>query len=243
MKKTGFNRFKYDLKLMAREPIMILFAVLPIFIMLLFRFGLPIAGQLLFDKTGFDLSLYNVYIFAMVIGMTPYMTGTLAGFLMLDEKDGNVLDLVLVTPVGFSGYLFSRMLIPIVVSLIYLIPGFILFSGYYSSVVIIPGIGLLAVMEGVITALLLFSIAANKVQGLTVAKGLGILLLPMFFDLFGNKFLMSVGYITPFYWIYAYIREADFKSLVIGIIVNTAWLLTMLILGFRRTYKIKTFSL
>ncbi|MBN1624121.1 MAG: hypothetical protein JW903_07105, partial [Clostridia bacterium] len=226
MKKNGF---KYDLKLMAREPIMILFAVLPIFLMLLFRFGFPVAGQLLFEKTGFDLSLYNVYIFAMIIAMTPYMTGTLAGFLMLDEKDGNVLDLILVTPAGFGGYLFSRMLIPIVVSLIYLVPGFILFSSYYSSSVIIPGIVLLAVMEGVIVTLLLFSIAANKVQGLTVAKGLGILLIPMFFDLFGNKFLMTVGYATPFYWIYAYIKEGDPESLVCGLMVNSVWLATMLI--------------
>ena len=240
MKKTF--RYKYDIKIMIREPIMLLFAFLPLFLMLLFRFGLPPAANILMEKTGFDLSLYNLYIFAMIIAVTPYMSGALAGFLMLDEKDGNVLDLVLVTPGGFGGYLFSRMLIPMVLSLIYLVPAFILFKGYYQNPWIIPGIGILAVMDGAIIALLLFSIAANKVQGLTVAKGLGVLMLPMFFDLFGNKFLDLIGYLTPYFWVYAYIRDGKFHVLAIGIIIHAIWLCSMLILGFRKTYLLKTFS-
>ncbi len=235
-------RYKYDIRIMLREPIMLLFAVLPLFLMILFRFGLPLAAKILFEKTGFNLSLYNIYFFAMIIAVTPYMSGALAGFLMLDEKDGNVLDLILVTPGGFSGYLFSRMLIPMALSMIYMVPAFVLFKGYYQNPWIIPGIGLMVVMDSIIIALLLFSIAANKVQGLTVAKGLGILMLPMFFDLFGNKFLDLIGYLTPFYWVYTYIRDGEFYMLAIGIIIHLIWLFSMLILGFRKTYLIKTFN-
>jgi len=232
-------RLKYDLRLMAREPIMVLFAILPLFLFFLFRFGLPAVSGLLPEEIGFDISKYDTYILTISLAMTPYMTGALSGFLMLDEKDGNVLELILVTPVGFRGYLFGRLAIPMVLSLIYTIIVFIVFAGYYDSLTILPGVMLLVTAEGWITALLLFSLAKNKVQGLTVAKGLGLLLLPVFFDLFGNKVLEIIALFSPYYWLYAYLDEGGAITLLIGLCVSAAWLSAMLYLGFRRIYMFR----
>ena len=232
------KRIGYDIKLVLREPIMLLLSVLPLFLMFLFRFGLPVVGDFIMRQTGADVSQYNKYIMALAVIMTPYMTGTLAGFMMLDEKDGNILELVLVTPNGFRGYLFSRMAVPLILSLLYLIPAFALFSGYCESLGIIPGIALLVAAQTLLMALLLYSLASNKVRGLTIAKGLGILMLPMFFDLLDNRFLEILGYATPFYWVYALIEKGGLQILAIGLLVNLIWLAAVLALGYHKTFKI-----
>lgn len=233
-------RFKYDLKLIVREPIMILFAILPLFLMFLFRYGAPPLMDFIASKMSFEPSLYTNYVFTMALLMTPYMTGTLAGFLMLDEKDGNVMELILMTPRGFTGYLISRLTVPAVLSTVYLIVGFFIFSlaGYGFS--LMPGIAAMIIIQSGVTALILFSAADNKVQGLTFAKGLGLLMLPIFFDLLNNTFLNVIGYISPYYWIYNYLINKNAASLLIGLIVNLIWLLTTIIVGFRKTYKFKT---
>lgn len=45
-------------------------------------------------------TLTLTFAYTMILALTPFMVGTLTGFLMLDEKDGNVTELILVTPVG-----------------------------------------------------------------------------------------------------------------------------------------------
>ena len=240
--KNRYLRFKYDLKLIYREPIMILFAVLPLFLMFLFRFGLPYLLNFIASKIEFEPQLYTNYILTMALSMTPFMSGTLAGFLMLDEKDGNVLEIVLITPPGFGGYLGSRLMVPAFLSIFYTITGFLIYYSEGFAFNLMPGIILMIIMQSAITALILFSAAKNKVQGMTIAKGLGLLMLPIFFDLLNNSFLTAIGYASPYYWIYAYLSNKDTASLLIGIGVNILWLAGMLILGYRKTYKIKTLS-
>lgn len=221
---------------------MVVFTILPLFLMFLFRFGLPVLFNFIASKTNFLPGLYDNYIFATALIMTPYMTGTLAGFLMLDEKDGNVLDFILITPHGFGGYLGSRLLVPAVLSFVYTIAAFLLFKSESFDFRLIPGIIIMIVLLSLSTALILFSSAKNKVQGLTYAKGLGLLMLPLYFGLFNNPFLTGIGYLSPYYWIYGYLVNKNTASLLLGIAVNIVWFSAVLLVGFRKTYKIKTFS-
>lgn len=242
MKKIHM-RLKYDIKLIFRDPIMVVFAILPLFLMFLFRFGLPVLFQFIATKTNFMPGLYTNYIFAGALIMTPYMAGTLAGFMMLDEKDGNVLDFILVTPRGFGGYLASRLMGPAILSVFYTLIAFMLFNSKGYSFMLMPGIIVMMILLSSLTALILFSIAKNKVQGLTYAKGLGLLMLPVFFDLINNSMLIKLGYLSPYYWIYDYLVSQNLISLFFGVFINIVWFLLMLIFGFRKTYKIKAFRL
>lgn len=234
----NFLRLKYDLRMVYREPIMILFAVLPLFLIFLFRFGSPLLMDFIATKIDFEPLLYTNYIFAFILIMTPFMTGTLSGFLMLDESDSNIQELMIVTPTGFGGYLSSRLMGSAILTVIYSILGFILYSSIGYSFTLVPGVIIMLVIQSSITSLILFSTAKNKVQGLTIAKGLGLLMLPIFFDLLNNEFLNLLRYFSPYYWIYAYIVNKNAVSLLIGFAVNLIWLVGMLILGFRKTYKI-----
>ncbi len=235
-------RLKYDIKLIFRDPIMVVFAILPLFLMFLFRFGLPALFQFIASKTNFTPGLYDNYIFAGSLIMTPYMTGTLAGFMMLDEKDGNVLDLILVTPRGFGGYLGSRLMVPAILSVFYTLFAFLLFHTYGYAFSLMPGIVVMMILLSSITALILFSAAKNKAQGLTYAKGLGLLMLPVFFDLINNSLLKKLGYLSPYYWIYDYLVFRSMKSLLLGVLINVLWFLLMILIGYRRTYRVKAFG-
>ena len=116
--KRLFHRYKYDFLSIVREPIMIVFAILPLFIIILFRLGLSPLSDFLENKIEFVLIDFKIYFIVFTFVMTPYMTGVLAGFLMLDERDGNIFELLLTTPSGFSGYLISRLFIPITLTTI-----------------------------------------------------------------------------------------------------------------------------
>lgn len=237
--KKKYLRLKYDLKIVYREPIMILFTVLPLFLIFLFRFGAPLLMSFISTKTSFEPHQYTNYLFSLALLMTPFMTGTLAGFIMLEEKDNNVIELMLVTPAGFSGYLMMRLMGAIVLSILYSVLGFILFNSMGYSYSLFPGTILLIVIQSSITSLILFSVAKNKVQGLTIAKGLGLLMAPIFFDLLNNSFLRIIGYGSPYYWIYAILVNKNAASTIIGFAVNIIWLVVMLFIGFRKTFRYK----
>ncbi len=148
----------------------------PLILGLLLRWLIPFVAAGLAD-------LHDVYqYFPLLIGlfgfvMPPMLMGVAVGFLLLDEKDARTLLALRVTPMTSVQYLTYRLLVPVVVS-------------FVSSYVVLGLMGLLPVLLAAITplallgaltsplyALLLASLAENKVQGLALMKGLGILVI------------------------------------------------------------------
>lgn len=66
-------------------------------------------GTLIVSETGLDLFQYADYILVFVLLMVAGMSGIVTGFMMLDEKDGRIAELLSVTPLG-QGYLMNRLL-------------------------------------------------------------------------------------------------------------------------------------
>lgn len=218
------KRFKADIKLILRERIMVFIMFAPLLIMTLFKIGVPLLNEILIRELSFDLSPYYIYITAMAIILSPFLLATLAGFLILDEKDQNLFPLMKITPAGMSGYYFGRLFLPSLVSFIYCI-----FAVYFICLNRIPFhcmvfCAIITILETVMIALFLGAFAKDKVQGMTYAKGLGILMFPMFFELFNNEALNFVSYITPFYWVKKAIEEPVFLNYIIGFVVHVIWL-------------------
>ena len=93
---------------------------------------------------------------------------------------------------------------------------------------------LLLAMVSAITGLLLFCGADDKVKGLTFAKGLNMLNLFAFADLFSMPWLTVLSWFFPAYWITAIIKNPDSPvANISALAVHLAWL-GILILRYRR---------
>lgn len=188
-----------EVKSTIRDEILIIIACAPVFITFLIRFGEPPLRNLLDGMV--DLTQHHGTTAAVLTSMTPMMFGWLIGFKLLDDRDEHVLSAIAVTPLTKRGYLVYRTVLSLVLSVLL-------------SIVLIPLTGLkgfdfprflpvavMASLEAPITALILAAFAGNKVEGLAVAKFMGIFAaLPALPFYIHSPFVYTAG-ITPFFWV------------------------------------------
>lgn len=226
-----FNQtaIKADIKLIIREPILLLFLFLPLFIILIVKLLVVYGTPLLLEYTGFDLSLYYGYVLALTLLMSPFMLGTVCGFLMIDDRDARMFELMSVTPLGSLGYIAMRSLIPFTASFLYTFIGYYLINISLISLILLFYIALLNALSGVLIGLLLFNFAGDKVKAVAYSKGLSLLNVFAVADLFELRWLSLLASITPYYWIVRFFTvPTDFFSLAAATLVHLAWLAMML---------------
>ncbi|MFZ5351330.1 MAG: hypothetical protein ACOZCL_01260 [Bacillota bacterium] len=200
MKRAGVL-IKGDIKNISRDPILLMSVFVPLLVSLVMKFGLPFASGILMDELAFDLTVYYELIISIMLLVSPLMLGMLSGFIILDEKDENLLTYYSITPLTKTGYLIYRMFFPIACGFVmtFFMIGIIGFV-YIPFSRLLP-IVLLVSMEAPMTALVLGIFAANKVEGLAISKAMGI----FFFTPVAGYFIRSdwqlLAGIVPTYWI------------------------------------------
>jgi fluoroquinolone transport system permease protein len=176
-------------------------------------------------KAGFDITPWFPYVLSFVLLMNSGMLGIVTGFMMLDERDGNISQLLEITPLGRSGYLINRLAFASILSIIY---GFIGIAVFKLPDLTFFSIVLLSVLSAFYTAiigLLIFSGAEDKVKGLTFAKGLNTLVLFAFTDLFALPWLTFLSWFFPPYWITMIIKTPhSLFAICLAIVIHVAWL-------------------
>jgi fluoroquinolone transport system permease protein len=164
----------------------VLFLLLPGVIALIFRFAWPlaenlIAGLPLSATGGFDLSQFRHWLGIIMVYLAPQLLGMPLGFRLLEEKDQGTLAYYPVTPPGLTGYVgILGMMCMLAILIFHLVLPALLPFAYHA---LLPegawpryfGVGVLASMEGLIFALTLSFVARDKVEGMTVGKGLSLL--------------------------------------------------------------------
>lgn len=220
MNKTAFVS---DMKKIVREPILILFMAVPFFalfaIKALLSFGLP----LLVKHTGFVLDPYFAYVEVLCLLLSPGMLGAVSAFMMIDERDGGIYDLMSITPIGYAGYITNRLMMPFCFSIFYTIIFHYTLHIYSASFFPLLLIAFLAGLQSIVIALFLFSLADDKVKGLTLAKSLNIFILTAGGDLMEIPAVSFICSLFPFYWSAKILMHPTFLSALIGTVVNLLW--------------------
>lgn len=162
-----------DLRQMTRDPMLLFMLVAPLLLVASFGFAVPPAMDWLHSETGWDLDAFYPMIVGFVLLLIPLLPGTMAGFLMLDERDEGLLYVYAVTPIAKRGYFFYRLAVPMGIMICYgvavltvvrvvSLDGFAV-TGFAAAV-------LMTTLHGIITALFLAGFAPNKVEGLALSK-------------------------------------------------------------------------
>lgn len=146
---------------------------------LAFRFGVPALEGYLCERLGRAVLIAPYYpIFDLVLSiMTPIMFTAAGAMVILDEADLGLAKAFAVTPVGRSGYLASRIGVPSLLATVYCV---IVTLAFKLSDMSLIRMLLLAVCSGVLSvtvALMISTMAKNKVEGLAYSKLSGLFVL------------------------------------------------------------------
>ncbi|TMV46818.1 hypothetical protein FE783_24570 [Paenibacillus mesophilus] len=212
-----------DGKQMMKDPMLMASLLGPLAVIAFARFGFPPLAAWVEGRYAFDLTDYTGFAVSFLLTTVPLLPGTMAGLLMLDERDENMVAYYGVTPLTRKGYYSYRLFLPSLMAL--LLTGlFLLLSGMAELRTESGYALLLFALEAPWIALLLAAVAANKVEGLALSKLCGLLFAGPVVVSFVPEPWQYLGIVIPTYW--------PAKSYMLGISNETVLSSIVFIAGF-----------
>ncbi|WP_309123256.1 hypothetical protein [Paenibacillus sp.] len=191
-----------DAKQTLRDPMLLFMTAAPLLILAALRYAAPYGLSLLPGDPGPGAPVFAALVSAVALLLVPLLPGTMAGLLLLDERDERLAAVLAVTPLRKSGYFGYRLAFPFVLSAGYaaaLPTASGLLPAAASGFALVPSI-LAAAALAPMFAVLMGALAANKLEGLAVSKLSG-------WVVFAPGLLLApepaqwVGALVPTYWI------------------------------------------
>ncbi|GAA0182332.1 hypothetical protein SH2C18_47280 [Clostridium sediminicola] len=225
----NYKHIKNDYRQIIREPIMLLLFILPIFIPIIFKLLLIFSIPFIENYFKFSITPYHSCILSLTLVLIPGMLGVVTGFMMLDEKDGKISELMSITPLGKMGYLLNRLSFSFIGTFIYTIFTYYLLNVYHVPILTLLFIAILLGIYSFVIGSILFVLSDDKVKGLTYAKALNIMLLFSISDLLNERWVTILSNIFPPYWITKIIQNPNnILILLIALFIHVIWLLIVI---------------
>lgn len=164
-----------DRKLVQRDSFLLFMVGYVLLIALGLRFAVPWLDGLLAEQTGFDLTPYYPVIAGWLMAIIgPQIAGTVFGFLLLEEKDDNTLEALLVTPLSLNTFLLYRVLVATVLGIVLAIVTLLIMDLVAIPVWQLIPIAIVAGLFAPILMLFYSALADNKVEGFALLKITGV---------------------------------------------------------------------
>ncbi len=188
---------KSDLKIIFRDASLRIIVFVPFIFVALLRIAPPIYEKyfpLLFD--------YRPHILAFFCIINSALMGFVLSFVLLDEKDQNIMPVFKIMPFSLKHFLLIRILV-------------ILLFGFFSCILLILSTGLIEIsflklvllslscsMVGPSSTFIITSLSKNKIEGVTFFKLFNMILFLPIAGLFVKLPLAYCFGLIPYYWIY-----------------------------------------
>ena len=226
-----------DARNVARDSMLRWIAIFTLAFGLLFRFAVPPIADTLGGQLGFELVAYYPLLVSFLPLVAAGMTGTVVGFLLLDQRDDQTLTALMVTPLSLGDYLRYRL------------GGLMLLSAMFGALMVpLAGLSETTALQVVVAAmtaaplapiyaLFLGTFAANKVQGFALAKAVGVVLVPCIVSYFVTGPWQSVFGLVPHYWalkVFWLFDEGATGAALVHALVGVVWQAVLLLLLVRR---------
>ena len=223
---------KNDWKQIAREPIMMILFLCPVLISIIFRLLTLFLMPRIFQYFNLRFTPYLPYSLALALIFCPMMIGIVMGFMMMEDKDAKIIELMSVTPLAKQGYIANRLVFAVGATILHALLSYMI-MGYYiftlpTLMLTIAILSLLAIAVG----LVFFSVATDKIKGLTYAKGLNLIVIFAFADLLKGDFIKTMSLGFPTYWIAQVVLDPNrLTGYMFGLISCMFWLVVVLQIG------------
>ena len=230
--------FKYMTKEIIRDYMMIMLVVTPFLVGALFRFGVPLLESKVLAGFGYGEVIKPYYeLFSWLLAMlTGMMFAFVGGLVVLGEIDDGIARYILITPPGERGYLFSRIVIPALISgamSAFLVVLFALTSLSQTKLLVMV---VSTTLCGIITAFIVVAISSNKVEGMAVGKISGLFGITFFAPILLKGVVKYLFFIFPMYHVGVWSNGGSALSLAISAVLFVIWVMVLYKL-FRRKFN------
>lgn len=201
--------------------------LMPLIMGALFFFGIPPLEAYL-CREYLMVSILKPYylIFDLVIAiMTPIMFAFSGVMTTLEELDNGTARYLMVTPIGQSGYLISRIGLCSVIGIIYSIVAIAIFGISGMSLLMNIVISIMCALTGLIVSIFVIAFAGNKVEGMALIKLSGIIILGIPAVFFLPAPMVYITSIFPSYWFTLMAKSNNYFFVIPTLIVSLIWLL------------------
>lgn len=170
--KAVLSSFNQMIKFIRRDRMLFAACLAPLLAGAAIRFGVPFIEVTLVRQMGNGPILYPCYgLFDVFFSMiTPVMFCFAAAMVMLEERDEHTVNYLFVTRLGRIGYVVSRLCVPAFAALVITTVLLPLFHLTALSAVMILFLATVGALQGMIIALLIVTLSANKLEGMAVTK-------------------------------------------------------------------------
>ena len=201
------------------DPIMFAACFTPFVMGALIKFGIPFLERI----TDFSLQTYYPIFDLLLSIMAPVLLCFAFAMITLEEIDDKVSRYFSITPLGKSGYLFTRLGVPSIISAVIAFIVLLFFSLEKLSVGMTVCLALLGSVQAIIVSLMIITLSSNKLEGMAVTKLAALTLLgipaPFFID---SYYQFSVGFL-PSFWVAKAMQNEAVLYFSIGLMVALVW--------------------
>lgn len=184
-----------DLANLRRDPMLLAAGLAPLLVAGLVKFGFDPLASAVSGVVALDRPL----VVGAALLLVPLLVGFVVGFLLVEEREERILEAVAVTPVGISGFVEHRLLLPAVVGAgAVAIVGRLV--GDMSSWALVA-VSALAGSTATLVTMALAAMARDRVQALAVSKLTGFLLVAAIaYQLIDGWWRLPLG-VLPATWV------------------------------------------
>lgn len=188
-----------DLRRITRDPLLLLFPLVPALMGLAARLGLPPLAALLLRLADFGLEPWLPLVATALVLAPASFAGFVSGFLLLEDREARTVAHLRTTPAGGSGYLLLRLGPPVLYAAAWglALPPLAGLGGLLPDA---PALAAVAALEAPLYALALGAFAADQMEGLALAKLLGLLGMAPF-ALLAPGTLRGLALVLPPVWL------------------------------------------
>lgn len=193
--KTLLQLTLADLRRIFRDKTLLVFLTTPLFLILFVRYFVPYITAIYPV-----ISEYNGPIMMFASAQTAIMFGFISAFIILDEKDENVLQVIRVLPVSSSYFILFRMIFATLFSFVGSL-GMMLLAGIaYPGLLHAVLLSVQFALTAPFIALIVATYAKNKIEGMAFFKGVDLVLIVPVLSFFVSGWMKYLFGIVPVFW-------------------------------------------
>lgn len=223
--KHTIKLFQIGLKQISKDGMLLVMIPIPFLAGLFFKLAIPFINTILISEFSFSITPWYGLADGMLICLTPMFVAMISAFLLLEERDEGLNAFYQITPAQGYSYLTARIGLPMLWAFFITI----IVSGVFnlsslSAGVILSG-SLISSFTGIFLAMMVVSIAGNRVEGLALSKLMGISFLGLILIWLVPKPYYYVMAFLPSFWIGKLILDgAGFFSFMLGFLCCFLWI-------------------
>lgn len=215
------------LSFVSKDKMLFAASLAPILAGVLFKFGIPKLEILLtgtFKKQAVLATYYGIFdaLYAILISV---LFCFVAAMVVLEERDEHTANYLRITPLGKSGYLMSRIVIPAGVAFILTLVFLPFFRLTSFSIIFLLLLSCSSACHGVIVALFVIVFSKNKLEGVAMTKLATILMLGILVPYVLPLSIQWIFGFLPAYWIGKAVKSQNSLELIIALFVGAIWMI------------------